>query len=491
MALIPAGKTFMKQSLAIILAWGFVLACACGASAVPTPYGGSGLLTQPTAETLNAGNICVGIWTDHAAADSGDSTTLPVSLTLGLGSFLEAYGSYPNLLFNGDEDQSTHGFANIGMKLRLAGRRSAPFKLAVDGQARKIVSDDQSVDGLNSFSTRLIASLKPGRFGIHMNGGIVFNENPSAGLSQFEDQYVLGGGIEFFPTARFRLVIEGETLTEKVKGVSDAVEALAGFQFFISPHLTLNAGGGMGFSDGSPDWRVLVGFSTCQGIGTYMKPIPKIVEPVDLTAEDEVREPVKMIKVKTLTPLISKQPPPISVLMSKLEVPVEPANTEVILTPAERLVVPGNNLPQPMPVAPAVPAGPRTGTADESIRTVVYRKFRLSELTYGYDQWSLSEEGKRTISEVAEQLRSENKWFVIRVDGHTDSIASESYNEKLSLKRAISLGTYLVVHNGFDPSRVFVKGFGEREPISNNATPEGRIANRRVEVLILLPVEEP
>jgi outer membrane protein OmpA-like peptidoglycan-associated protein len=282
------------------------------------------------------------------------------------------------------------------------------------------------------------------------------------------------------------LVIEGEALTEKVQGAPDALEALAGLQYFISPHLTLNAGGGMGFSDGSPDWRFLFGFSTCQGIGTYQKPIPKIVEAVELTAEDEAREPVRVVRVKTLTPLIAMQPPLIPVSASKLEVPVDIPVAEVVLTPAERLVIPGNGLPHPVEIA-----GPGTGTAEKSIRTVVYRKFRLSELTYGYDQWSLSEEGKRSISEVAEQLRSENKWFVIRIDGHTDSIASEAYNDKLSLKRAISLGTYLVVHNGFDPSRVFVKGFGEREPMSSNATPEGRIANRRVEVLILLPVEEP
>jgi outer membrane protein OmpA-like peptidoglycan-associated protein len=205
-----------------------------------------------------------------------------------------------------------------------------------------------------------------------------------------------------------------------------------------------------------------------------------------LTAEDEAREPVRVVRVKTLTPLIAIQPPLIPAPMTKLEVPVDLPVAEVVLTPAERLVISGEGLPQPVEIA-----GPGTGTAEESIRTVVYRKFRLSELTYGYDQWSLSEEGKRSISEVAEQLRSENKWFVIRIDGHTDSIASEAYNDKLSLKRAISLGTYLVVHNGFDPSRVFVKGFGERQPMSSNATPEGRIANRRVEVLILLPVEEP
>ena len=76
------------------------------ALAIPTQYGDSGLLSQPTAETLNAGNICIGVWTNHASADPDSATIVPVSMTLGLGAFLEAYGSYPNLLFN-DEDRIT------------------------------------------------------------------------------------------------------------------------------------------------------------------------------------------------------------------------------------------------------------------------------------------------------------------------------------------------------------------------------------------------
>ena len=61
---------------------------------------------------------------------------------------------------------------------------------------------------------------------------------------------------------------------------------------------------------------------------------------------------------------------------------------------------------------------------------------------------------------MAERIRKVNQWFVMRIDGHTDSTGSASYNEKLSLKRAIVVASYLVNNEGFDPNRIFVKGFG-------------------------------
>jgi outer membrane protein OmpA-like peptidoglycan-associated protein len=93
------------------------------------------------------------------------------------------------------------------------------------------------------------------------------------------------------------------------------------------------------------------------------------------------------------------------------------------------------------------------------------------------------------ISRIVNELRKEQKWLLVRVDGHTDSIGSGEYNEQLSLKRAIAAATSMVLNDGFDPARIFVKGFGERQPIVANNTPEGRTENRRIELLILEPQE--
>jgi OmpA-OmpF porin, OOP family len=75
----------------------------------------------------------------------------------------------------------------------------------------------------------------------------------------------------------------------------------------------------------------------------------------------------------------------------------------------------------------------------------------------------------------------------VELDGHTDSIGTDAYNQKLSERRAQIVYDYLTAH-GIDPSRITaVKGFGESQPIDTNATKEGRARNRRTE----LKVENP
>ncbi|MGI9590138.1 MAG: OmpA family protein, partial [Myxococcota bacterium] len=73
---------------------------------------------------------------------------------------------------------------------------------------------------------------------------------------------------------------------------------------------------------------------------------------------------------------------------------------------------------------------------------------------------------------------------IIEVLGHTDSTGSDSYNQSLSEKRARSVGTYLV-GQGIDGRRVLTEGFGERYPVSDNSTPEGRQHNRRAELRLV------
>ncbi len=68
----------------------------------------------------------------------------------------------------------------------------------------------------------------------------------------------------------------------------------------------------------------------------------------------------------------------------------------------------------------------------------------------------------------------------IEVQGHTDSRASDAYNQALSDRRASSVAKILVEQYGLSADRVSAKGYGEAHPIANNDTAEGRAANRRV-----------
>lgn len=77
---------------------------------------------------------------------------------------------------------------------------------------------------------------------------------------------------------------------------------------------------------------------------------------------------------------------------------------------------------------------------------------------------------------------------IIAVSGHTDSIGSDAYNQKLSEQRAQSVAAYLQSRN-VAPARFEVIGFGERNPVADNSTADGRSLNRRVE-LTLIPITE-
>jgi outer membrane protein OmpA-like peptidoglycan-associated protein len=75
--------------------------------------------------------------------------------------------------------------------------------------------------------------------------------------------------------------------------------------------------------------------------------------------------------------------------------------------------------------------------------------------------------------------------YRVQIEGHTDSLGSDSYNQRLSEKRAQSVKRYLVQHFPLPSDRLVVRGFGKSKPIASNDTPEGRDKNRRVEVVNL------
>jgi outer membrane protein OmpA-like peptidoglycan-associated protein len=72
----------------------------------------------------------------------------------------------------------------------------------------------------------------------------------------------------------------------------------------------------------------------------------------------------------------------------------------------------------------------------------------------------------------------------VDVIGHTDSVGSEEYNQRLSENRARSVAEYLA-GQGILPARLLVAGRGESQPVASNSTPEGRSQNRRVTIQIV------
>jgi OOP family OmpA-OmpF porin len=69
----------------------------------------------------------------------------------------------------------------------------------------------------------------------------------------------------------------------------------------------------------------------------------------------------------------------------------------------------------------------------------------------------------------------------VEIGGHTDSTHTNAHNQALSEKRARAVAAYLV-SKGVKPGQLTTKGYGEDSPIADNATPQGRAKNRRVEM---------
>ncbi|HEU4624444.1 MAG TPA: OmpA family protein [Steroidobacteraceae bacterium] len=101
-------------------------------------------------------------------------------------------------------------------------------------------------------------------------------------------------------------------------------------------------------------------------------------------------------------------------------------------------------------------------------------------ITFKTDSADLNASFYNVLNSVALVLKEYDK-TILEVAGHTDNTGSEQYNQALSERRAQSVAQYLESH-GVNPQRVITVGAGETHPIASNATPEGRQANRRVEL---------
>ncbi len=91
--------------------------------------------------------------------------------------------------------------------------------------------------------------------------------------------------------------------------------------------------------------------------------------------------------------------------------------------------------------------------------------------------------GKAKLDDLVAKIKGINLEVIIAV-GHTDSIGSDAYNQKLSVRRAEAVKAYLV-SKGIEKNRVYTEGKGEKQPVASNKTKEGRAKNRRVEIEVV------
>jgi len=108
----------------------------------------------------------------------------------------------------------------------------------------------------------------------------------------------------------------------------------------------------------------------------------------------------------------------------------------------------------------------------------------LKGINFAFDSSALTPESKKILDEDQRISRLMGEPNIrVEVAGHTDSVGSEAYNQKLSERRAQAVADYLV-SRGVDPKRLKAVGYGKDKPIASNATDAGRAENRRVELQI-------
>jgi len=107
------------------------------------------------------------------------------------------------------------------------------------------------------------------------------------------------------------------------------------------------------------------------------------------------------------------------------------------------------------------------------------------KVKFGFDTSDLSPEAKLAVDEFASQLKSQNTGVYIEIQGHTDSVGSEKYNEELGLLRAEAVRRYLSQQHQFPLHRINVISYGEASSVADNSTREGRSQNRRVALVVL------
>lgn len=136
-------------------------------------------------------------------------------------------------------------------------------------------------------------------------------------------------------------------------------------------------------------------------------------------------------------------------------------------------VTPGT--PPPKLAPPVVPGAPPLVGASK----ITF----AADAFFDFDKSVLKPEGRAKLDDLTSKIRDVNLEVIIAV-GHTDSVGSVAYNQRLSIRRAEAVKAYLV-SKGIERNRVYTEGKGKSQPVADNKTKDGRAKNRRVEIEVV------
>ena len=142
--------------------------------------------------------------------------------------------------------------------------------------------------------------------------------------------------------------------------------------------------------------------------------------------------------------------------------------------PAPRVAPPPP--PPPPAVTPPPPPPPPAAPTSEKVTFA-------ADAFFDFDKSVLKPEAKAKLDDLVGKTKDIAQEVIIAV-GHTDAVGTDGYNQKLSVSRSEAVKAYLV-SKGIEKNRVYTEGKGEKQPVADNKTAEGRAKNRRVEIEVV------
>ena len=135
------------------------------------------------------------------------------------------------------------------------------------------------------------------------------------------------------------------------------------------------------------------------------------------------------------------------------------------------------------PAPAAAPAAAKPAPAPAPAPVASSKVTYAADAFFDFDKAVLKPEGKAKLDDLVSKVKDINLEVIIAV-GHTDSVGSNAYNQRLSVRRAEAVKAYLV-SKGIERNRIYTEGKGETQPVADNRTAEGRAKNRRVEIEVV------
>ncbi len=137
----------------------------------------------------------------------------------------------------------------------------------------------------------------------------------------------------------------------------------------------------------------------------------------------------------------------------------------------------------PYTIAAAGAGGSRTASTTVTVKPKVIDRLTL-HVNFDFDKATIRNTDTAELRKAIDFVKK-YPGYKISIEGHTDNIGTEKYNQGLSERRAAAVKGYLLKQGVTNGARLRTVGHGESQPIADNATEEGRFKNRRVEILIL------